>query len=492
MRRPLPTEEFTRALSSLRQDAIAPIAILKDLLDLGTAPENIPQIAMDSKIVPICMGLLQQHCTHSRIFGENDYGVICICLIALRIEVGLLQSIGFTFNDNDIMGYDGPRSNLRMMEDALSDGIADGYQDRKPDDPPDLFRTPVGLVHVPSVLTSDQAGRLLDYIHRERDSLLRARVSGTSNWDGWPFLFHALWERLVFGNNNKITKVALKLLDLLYRFMIVKPSAPVTLEHLVARIKVGMSPTDVVPAPVNPSDRQEIMKAYINRFTNNPDPPTMQLSQAFFNWVALGLDATQADLVVEFITTTCDRLWGVLEDMKTRERIELVQVDHGMMFATDLIVYLRLYLAGNTLMQLKFAKDITKILKQALLESDIISLIARILVFPTLSTDLETLSGTDKKDAEFVFNAFFKSMMRLASTMSSRPGPSDFFKPLLHDWLKGTQQIQDKMHKYNRATFARSYLARCLEQWRTFGSVLFEGLADEPLVDLLFGDILLS
>ncbi|KAG8777994.1 hypothetical protein FRC12_025238 [Ceratobasidium sp. 428] len=404
-RRPLPTEEFTRALSSLRQDVSTPIAVLKDLLDLGAAPENIPQIATDSKIVPICMGLLQQHCAHSRIFGENDYGVICISLIALRVEVNLLESIGCSFDDNDDVGYDGPTSNLRMLEDDLSNGIVGVYQDRRTNDPPDLFRTSVGLVHVPTILTPDQAGRLLDYLHRERDLFLRARVLGTSNWIGWPFLFNALWERLVFRNNNKITKAALKLLDIFYRFMIVKPentSQADLLEHLIARIKLGTSTRDIVPAPVNPSDRQQIMKAYISRSTNDPDPPTMQLSKAFFGWVALALDATRADLVVEFMATTCDRLWGILEDMKTRERIEYIQIDHSMTFATDVIVYLRIYLAGDVFMQLKFAKDITELLKQALLGIDIIGLIARVLMFPTLSKELETLSDTDKRPKFYI------------------------------------------------------------------------------------------
>ncbi|KAG8718139.1 hypothetical protein FRC09_013117 [Ceratobasidium sp. 395] len=399
MRRPLPTEQFTRALDGLQQNVVATTAVLKDLLDLGVAPENVPKIATDSKIVPICMGLLQQHCTHSRIFGENDYGVICICLIALRVEVNLLESIGCSFDDNNDVGYDGPKSNLRTMEGDLSDEIVAIYQDRKPDDPPDLFRTSAGLVHVPPVLTADQAGRILDYLHRERDLFLRARVSGISNWAGWPFLFNALWERLVFRNNNKITKVALKLLDIFYRFMIVKPesaSQADLLEHLVARMKLGMSAKDVVPIPVDSSDRQEIMKAYISRLTNDPDPPTMHLSQAFFNWVALALDATRADLVVEFVTTTSDRLWGVLEEMKTRERVELFHIDHGITFASEVFEYLRIYLAGDVFMQLKFAKDITQLLKQALLESDIISLIARVLLFPTLLKELETLSGTDK------------------------------------------------------------------------------------------------
>ncbi|KAG8720131.1 hypothetical protein FRC09_010071 [Ceratobasidium sp. 395] len=446
MRRPLPTKEFTRALGSLRQDISTPITVLKDLLDLGAAPENVPQVATDSKIVPTCMGLLQQHCTRSRIFGENDYGVICICLIALRVEVNLLESIGCSFDDNDDVDYDGPTTNLRTLEDDISNAIAGGYQTRRPEDPPDLFRTSVGLVHTPPVLTADQAGRLLDYLHGERDSFLRARVSGTSDWAGWPFLFHALWEMLVFRNNDRITRVTLKLLDICYRFMIVKPSAAVMLEHLIARIKINMSPTDVVPAPVNPSDRQQITRAYINRLTNDFDPPTMQLSHAFFNWVALALDATRADLVVEFTTTSCDRLWGVLEDMRTCERLELVQINHGMRFATDIIAYIRGYLTGDVV-QFKFAKDITELLKQTLRESDIISLIARVLLFPTFSTELETLSDTDKHYANIIFNAFFKSMGKLADTMSRHSSPScDFFNPLMRDWLKSSQQIREAQH----------------------------------------------
>ncbi|KAG8718138.1 hypothetical protein FRC09_013116 [Ceratobasidium sp. 395] len=501
MKRPLPTEQFTRALSSLRQDAIAPIAILKDLLDLGTAPENVPQIATDSKIVPICMGLLQQHCAHSRIFGENNYGVICICLIALRVEVNLLESIGYSFDDSDDVGYDGPTTNLRTLEDDLSNGIVGAYQNRRPDDPPDLFRTSVGLVHAPPVLTSDQGGRILDYLHRERDSFLRARVSGTSNWAGWPFLFHALWERLVFRNDNKITKAALKLLDIFYRFMIVKPEnasqADLT-ESLIVRIKLGMSTRDVVSAPVNPSDRQQIMKAYINRLTNDPNPPTMRLSHAFFKWVVLALDRTQVDLVVEFITTTFDRLWGILEDMKARGPVEFAQISLAMTFTAEVIDYLgsvpshlrwyqserkpliwsRNYLAGDLFMprvQLRFAKDISRLLKQAFLERDIISLIARALMLPTLSSaELETLSDTDKKVANFGFSEFFNTMLKLSGLLSQHFGTfTDFFMPLLLDWVKGSHQIMEQLLKYDTATFTYNYLDKCRDEWDGLAIALF-------------------
>ncbi|KAG8777993.1 hypothetical protein FRC12_025237 [Ceratobasidium sp. 428] len=445
MRRPLPSQAFTRALDSLRQGA-ASITVLKDLLDLGAAPENMPQIATDSTIVPICMGLLQQHCARSSIFGENSYGVICIRLITLRVRINLLESTGYTFNDNDDVGYDGPTSNLRTMEAALSNAIMTGYQNRRPDDPPDLFRTSVGLVHAPPVLAADQAVRLLDYLHRERDLFLRARASRTSDWAGWPFLFHALWERLVFRNDNKITKAARKLLDIFYRFMIVKlenGSQANLAESLIVRIKLGMPARDVVSAPVNPSDRQQIMKAYINRLTNDPNPPTMRLSRAFFKWVVLALDRTQTDLVVEFMTTTCDRLWGVMEDMKTRGPVEFVQISPAMTFAGEVIECLGNYLAGDLFMprvQLRFAKDISRLLKQAFLERDIISLIARALMLPTLSSaELETLSDTDKKVVNFMFSEFFNSMLKLSSILSQHFGAfTDFFMPLLHDWAKGS------------------------------------------------------
>ncbi|KAG8757490.1 hypothetical protein FRC12_010300 [Ceratobasidium sp. 428] len=493
MRRPLPTKEFTRALCSLRQDVSAPIAVFKDLLDLGTAPENMPQIATDSKIVPVCMGLLQQYCAHSRIFGENNHGVICICLIALRVEVNLLESIGCSFDDSDDVDYDGPTSNLRMLEDDLSNGIVGVYQDRRPEDPPDLFRTSVGLVHAPPVLTADQAGRILDYLHRERDLFLRARVSGTSNWIGWPFLFHALWERLVFRNDNKITKAALKLLDIFCRFMIVEPedtSQADLLEHLVARIKLGMSTRDVASFPVNPSDRQEIMKAYIHRLTNAPNAPTMRLSHAFFKWVVLALDRTQADLVVEFMTTTCDRLWGVLEDMKTRGPIEFVQISLGMTFVAEVIECLGNYLAGDLFMprlRLGFAKEITRLLKQAFLERDIISLIARALMLPTLSSaELETLSDTDKKVANFWFDEFFNSMLKLSGILSQHFGAfTDFFMPLLHDWVKGSHQIMEQLLKYDTATFTYNYLDKCRDEWDSLAVALFMhmGIAKAPMSD---------
>ncbi|KAG8730135.1 hypothetical protein FRC12_020475 [Ceratobasidium sp. 428] len=267
-RQPSPSEVFSRALDSLRQDAFVPTAVLQYVLELGAAAENMPLIATDSRIVPACMRLLQQHCVRSRVFGRNDYGVICICLIALRVQVNLLESTGHTFNYNDNTSYEGPTSNLRMMEDALSNAITTGYRNRRPNDPPDLFRTSVGLVHVPPVLTSDQAGQLLDYLHRERDLFLRACVSGTSDWAGWPFLLHALWERLVFRNNTKITRLALKLLDICFCFMAVKlenASEAVLLEHLVAKIKSGLSQTDVMLASVNLLDGQEITQAYINQ-----------------------------------------------------------------------------------------------------------------------------------------------------------------------------------------------------------------------------------
>ncbi|KAG8718140.1 hypothetical protein FRC09_013118 [Ceratobasidium sp. 395] len=332
MRRPLPSDVFTRALDSLRQDAFAPTAVLKGVLELGAAPENMPQIATDSIIVPTCMRLLQKHCAHFRIFGENDYVITCIRIITLRVQVNFLESIGCSFDDNGDTGYDGPTSSLRTLEDALSNAIAAGYQNRRPSDPPDLFRTSVGLVHVPLVLTSDQAGRLLDYLHRERDLFLRARVSGTSDWAGWPFLFHALWERLVFRNNNKMTRLALKLLDICYRFIIAisdDASESVLLKHLVPKIRSETVLKDNLPAAVNSSDKQQIIRAYISRFTNaSPDFPTMELSHALFGWTAFVLDPNQRNLVVEFITTSYEHLWVVIEDTKNRKRTGYFHIVH--------------------------------------------------------------------------------------------------------------------------------------------------------------------
>ncbi|KAG8720129.1 hypothetical protein FRC09_010069 [Ceratobasidium sp. 395] len=343
MRRPLPSQAFTRALDSLRRGA-ASITVLKDLLDLGAAPENIPQIATDSAIVPICMGLLQQHCARSSIFGENDYGVICIRLIALRVQINLLESTGCTFNDNDDMGYDGPTSNLRTTEYTLSNAIFTGYENRRPDDPPDLFRTSVGLVHAPPVLTADQAIRLLGYLHRERDLFLRARASVTSDWAGWPFLFHALWERLMSQNGNKTTRLALELLDICYCFLVVKPGGAVLLTHVMARIKSIISQEGTaLPLPANSSDRDKIMKAYINvRLTNEEsNAPSAVLTHSLFIWVVRTLDITRADQVVDFFTTSCDHLWVVLEDMKYYGQVACTHVGHGMSFATNLILHLQ-------------------------------------------------------------------------------------------------------------------------------------------------------
>ncbi|KAG8690659.1 hypothetical protein FRC09_011898 [Ceratobasidium sp. 395] len=340
-RQPLPVEVFSRALDSPRQDMFVPVAVLQDVLEFGTAAENMSLIATDSGMVPTCMRLLQQYCVHSRIFGGNDYGVICVCLIALRVQVNLLESTGHTFDHNNNVSFEGPTSNLRTMEAALSNAIAAGYRNRRPDDPPDLFRTSVGLVHVPPVLTADQAERLLDYLHRERDLFLRARVSGTSDWAGWPFLFHALRERLVFRNN---TKLALKLLDICFRFMAVKlenASEAVLLEHLVAKIMSGMSQTDVMLAPVSLLDGQEVTRAYINQFAGDSDSPTTEVSHAFFNWVTISLDATRADLVYEFLTTSINHLWMVMEAMRDGERIGYIQITHFMAFATDVIVHVQ-------------------------------------------------------------------------------------------------------------------------------------------------------
>ncbi|KAG8718137.1 hypothetical protein FRC09_013115 [Ceratobasidium sp. 395] len=397
IRRPLPSQAFTRALDSLRQGTTS-LTVLKDLLDLGAAPENMPQIATDSAIVPTCMGLLQQHCAHSsvrafcsrtwqlpnrylerfQIFGENGYGVICIRLIALRVQVNLLESTGYTFNDDVDAGYNGPTLNLRALDYTLLHTIVAGYHYRRPEDPPDLFRTSVGLVHAPPVLNADQAGRLFDYLYRERVLFLRANVSGTLDWAGWPFLFHALWERLMFQNGNKTTRLGLKFLDICYRFLVIKPGGAVVLEQLIATTQSSMSQAHAVLLPVNLSDRDEITKAYINvRFTDeDSDAPTMALTHSLFTWVVRSLDTTRANQVVDFMTTSCDRLWVVLEDTKKYDRVVCINVTHE----------------GGV----KFSTDLTELFRHNLLEGDIFGLVARLLMMPLLSKELETFSAADK------------------------------------------------------------------------------------------------
>ncbi|KAG8720128.1 hypothetical protein FRC09_010068 [Ceratobasidium sp. 395] len=244
-------------------------------------------------------------------------------------------------------------------------------------------------------LDAEKLSTLLDYLHRERNLFLRARVSGTSDWAGWPFLLHALWERLVFRNN---TKLALKLLDICFRFMAVKlenASEAVLLEHLVAKIKSGLSQTDVMLASVNLLDGQEITQAYINQFAGDSNSPTTELSHAFFNWVTISLDATRADLVYKFLVTSINHLWMVMEDMGDGERIEYIQLAHFMAFATDVIVHVQNYM--DMLMQLNLPKDSTRLLGGVLLvDSKIINLIAWVLTFPLLLKELENLSDVDK------------------------------------------------------------------------------------------------
>ncbi|KAG9121417.1 hypothetical protein FRC07_002635 [Ceratobasidium sp. 392] len=286
-----------------------------------------------------------------------------------------------------------------------------GRLQRQHSDPPDLFRTSTGLVCIDPVLTTGRARQILDCIHRERDRFLRVRMSKISSWAQWPFLLYAMWAQTrnkyvalnpgvgLRVNLTSTLKIRLKLQNIFYRFAIVKAEntgEALLLEFIITDIAMNLTRMDVPPAPIDSSDRQEITKAYINRLSYDPDPPRMELSLVFFGWAVLTLDAAQAGLVAAFFKTTFNYLWVAMEGMKNREPVKYIQVYHGMLYAIEVLDYFGALLGGNTYKQLKAAKDISKVLKHVSFECDLISLLARVLMFPTLSREFETLSDADK------------------------------------------------------------------------------------------------
>ncbi|KAG9089072.1 hypothetical protein FS749_001639 [Ceratobasidium sp. UAMH 11750] len=197
-----PCKRFTYALDSLRQNNLVSAAALNDIIELGDASNNLPLLRADKKIIPACMKLLKQHCAQSRIFDEDDYGVICISVIAHRIQVNVLEATGYYTTYLEMMN--GKRTPNFKVADFLPRAILDVLQDRLPDDPPDDFRTKIGLIHSTPILTYEYTGQLLDYFYCERDLLLRARMqSRTVNWAGWSILFYAMWDQLVTRNKAK-------------------------------------------------------------------------------------------------------------------------------------------------------------------------------------------------------------------------------------------------------------------------------------------------
>ncbi|KAG9119462.1 hypothetical protein FRC07_005502 [Ceratobasidium sp. 392] len=140
----------------------------------------------------------------------------------------------------------------------------------------------------------------------------------------------------------KLETIRLKLLDICYRFGVVSvenDGDSLLFELIIARVKTGLVSTDELPPPIDPADRQEVTKAYINQLVETPVPPTMELSHAFFTWIVDIQGAEQTGLAAAFFKTTFNRLWVAMEEMKNPGQAEYIRVDRGMLFTFEATRY---------------------------------------------------------------------------------------------------------------------------------------------------------
>ncbi|KAG9089075.1 hypothetical protein FS749_001642 [Ceratobasidium sp. UAMH 11750] len=330
-----PSEKLVCALDSLVRNALVSAAVLEDILELGESPNNV-LLLRDPRLVPACMELLRQHCSQSRVFGEDEYGLTCIRVISLCVQVDLLQAMdGLKPYLDQRQSRNFPVAGvLPYMLVQKNRWIAKSRAN---------FRNLPTSAHSTTVLTSEHAGRLLDYFHRERDLLLKARMSTSKarDWDGWSILFYAMWDRLVAGNKANTIKTRLKLQDINCRFAVVKPrnlAEEDLLDFVLSCIKVTLTPEDLLPAPVDRPDRREINKAYLHRFSS--DMPSLELSFALFDWVVLALEFDRADMVGPFFKISCDRLWSAIEATHDFPQVSALDINHGVSFADRIIGFI--------------------------------------------------------------------------------------------------------------------------------------------------------
>ncbi|KAG8688731.1 hypothetical protein FRC08_011282, partial [Ceratobasidium sp. 394] len=209
----------------------------------------------------------------------------------------------------------GKRTPNFKVADFLPRAILDVLQDRLPDDPPDVFRTKIGLIHSTPILTYEYTGQLLDYFYCERDLLLRARMqSGTVNWVGWSILFYAMWGQLVTRNKANLIRTKLKLQEMYCRFAIVKPrdeGDEKLLAYIMRTTQAAKAPENPPPLPIDYSDQQNVTKAYVDRLSS--DEPSLGVSYVFFEWALVSQRNNRADLVAALLKVSCDRLWKAVE-----------------------------------------------------------------------------------------------------------------------------------------------------------------------------------
>jgi hypothetical protein len=130
---------------------------------------------------------------------EDDYGILCIRLIVVCVQADLLAKGGAlqAFINSAATGH-GPTFKLasivpHILHEQLS--LTKRSSNNLNMVPPPAYST--------TGFNADHAGLLLDYLHRERDLFLRARISKPGHWAGWSALFYAMWEKLVAGSRTE-------------------------------------------------------------------------------------------------------------------------------------------------------------------------------------------------------------------------------------------------------------------------------------------------
>lgn len=135
--------------------------------------------------------------TRSKEF-ENDYGIMCIRVVAICIQVAVLSEAGDLQGFIDETAEAKPNQNLRpsgfivnILFPKLDFGVSP------------FFSHSLDPLHWLPEFTAEHAEILLEYLHTRRDLFLLARNSQTDCWGEWPVLFYAVWVRIAQGDTAR-------------------------------------------------------------------------------------------------------------------------------------------------------------------------------------------------------------------------------------------------------------------------------------------------
>ncbi|QRW08991.1 hypothetical protein RhiLY_07990 [Ceratobasidium sp. AG-Ba] len=324
---------------------------------------------------------------------------------------------------------------------------------------------------------SEDAGVLLDLLYKERFRFLLDRSTHPRNWEGFSVLLYGIWGHMRgLGSGLNPGTLGPKLLDVACRFASLPSRNPnedalteiviYTMRNIAAMFGAAQLFPEISKIP-NPnvdtvSDAMTVVRCYINKLSSGT--PSLKLCFHLYEWAHGLVHPDISELMILFFKASYTGLWNLLDPTKDASPMTPDRICDLVDFAGQLMAF-----TGTILEE----SIITRKNKDALLEvarqSDVIALLARILLLPLTLKDV-ALTQRDKKNLSELYEGLRLQIPDFGNALQTgSKSSSQLFKKSYPDWLKAVYHLQESCFMSDGNSLIHKHLTYSMRTWIAFG-----------------------